>query len=59
MQIQTKYKSVFKKYRKSEIEKYNNIAVEIQRSDRVDHVDVGLFMHTRAVHKKQILEFWQ
>ena len=57
MQIQTKYKSVFKKYRKFEIEKHNNISVEIQRSDRADHVDVcpdfdfflqrlGLFMHT-------------
>ena len=57
MQIQTKYKSVFNKYRKFEIEKYNNISVEIQRSDRADHVDVcpdfdfflqrlGLFMHT-------------
>ena len=40
MQIQTKYKSVFNKYRKFEIEKYNNISVEIQRSDRADHVDV-------------------
>ena len=46
MQIQTQYKSDFKKYRKSEIGRYNNISFKIQRSDRADYVDVGLFMHT-------------
>ena len=69
MQIQTKYKSVFKKYRKFEIEKHNNISVEIQRSDRADHVDVcpdfdfflqrlGLFMHTFDDHHYHCSPNW-
>ena len=57
MQTQKKYKSDFKKYCTSEVDKYKSISFEIKRSERADLVDMcpdfdfflkrlDVFMHT-------------
>ena len=57
MHIHKKYKTDFKKYCKSDVEKCKSVSIEIKRSDRADLVDMcpdfdifleklNVFMHT-------------
>ena len=40
MHIHKKYKTDFKKYCKSDVEKCKSVSIEIKRSDRADLVDI-------------------
>ena len=42
MHIHKKYKTDFKKYCKSDVEKCKSVSIEIKRSDRADLVDMCL-----------------
>ena len=44
MQIWMKYKLDFKKYRKSDVEKYKNILNKILQSERADVIDMSLIL---------------